>query len=158
MLFRSTCGVTSTGVKPEAAEATLIAATSMLAVRRAVTAKTTTAVETTEFGSSSSKQRNFQTEERLDIEIESIKRLMMKVSQRQQTTARKKRNFSKGKTKAEYEGIAGGRMKHKVWRPGEEQQIEAVTSGKLQHKIWYPGIQRFEHRIRQSRLILTLGV
>ena len=62
---------------------------------------TLVAAELTETGDSSS---------RLDIEIESIRRLMMKVSQKQQTTTRKRRNFSKGKTKAEYESIAGGRM------------------------------------------------
>jgi len=76
----------------------------MLAARRAVTTvtkKVATTAELTEIGDNSSK---------LDIEIESIRRLMMKVSQRQQTTARKQKNFSKGKTKAEYESIARGRL------------------------------------------------
>ena len=89
----ATCGVTSTGVNPMLAtfmvtvETTLTAATSMLAARRAVIAKETTTTETTEIGDNS----------RLDREIESIRRLMMKVSQRQQTIARKQKNLSKRK-------------------------------------------------------------
>ena len=88
----ATCAVTSAGVKPMlatirevTAEATLTAVTSMLETRKAVIAviaKAATAAETTEFGGSSSRQRNFQTEERLNIEIESIRRLMMKLSQK----------------------------------------------------------------------------
>ena len=127
----ATCGVTSAGVKPEATKVALTTATSMLATRRAVTVKATTTAETTEFGSSNSKQINFQIEERLDIEIESIRRLMMKVSQRQETTTRKQKNLSKRKTTKYCESTTSGTMQHKVWRPGEEQQIEAVTSGKL---------------------------
>jgi len=65
--------VTSAGVKIMLAVingTTLIVATSMLVARRAVTtvtAKATTTVETIEIGGSSSRKRNFQTEERLDI-------------------------------------------------------------------------------------------
>ena len=107
----ATCGVTSAGVKPEATKATLTATTSMLAARRVVTAEAATTTELTEIGNSRS---------RLDIEIESIRRLMMKVSQKQQTTARKQKNLSKGKKKVEYKGITGGRMQNKIWKPGEK--------------------------------------
>ena len=81
----------------------------------------------------------------------------MKVSWKR-PAAVKQRRSSERKTTKDCESIASGAMQHKVWRPGEEQQIEAVTSGKLQHKIWDPGIHRSEHMIRRSLLILTLGV
>ena len=61
----------------------------------------------------------------------------MKVSHKQQTTTRKQKNLSKGKTKAEYESIAGGRMQHKIWKPGEKQQ--ATADDDLQNKVWDPG-------------------
>jgi len=123
----ATCGVTSAEVKP------------MLSTIGEMTAETTLAAAT---GSESSSSR-------LDIEIEIIRRLMMKVSPKQQIAARKKKNFSKRKTEKDCESIVSGAMQHKVWKPGKEQQTEAVTNGKLQHKIWDPGIPRSEHMIRR---------
>ena len=71
----------------------------------------------------------------------------MKVSRKRPETE-KQRKSSKRKTTEYCESIASGAMQHKVWKPGEEQQIEATTSGKLQDKIWDPGIHRSEHMIR----------
>lgn len=77
---------------------------------------------------------------RLDIEIEIIRKLMMKVSPNQQTEARKKRNFSKRKTAKDCESIVSGAMQHKVWKPGERQQ--PIADDDLQNKVWDPGRPR----------------
>ena len=74
---------------------------------------------------------------------------MMKVSRKRPATVKQRRS-SKIKTTEDCESLVSGAMQHKVWKPGEEQQIEATTSGKLQHKIWDPGIHRSEHMIRRS--------
>ena len=65
------------------------------------------------------------------------------MSQRK-TMARKKRSDNKRKTVADLEGRASGALQHKIWRPGEQQQItttiEKLTSKeRLQNKIWDPG-------------------
>ena len=49
------------------------------------------------------------------IEIVSIRRLMMKVSQKQQTSARKLRNLGKRKTREECESIVGGKLQSTLW-------------------------------------------
>jgi len=54
----------------------------------------------------------------LDREIELIRRLMMKISQRK-TTSRKKRSDNKRKIVANYESKASGALQYKVWRPRE---------------------------------------
>ena len=69
-------------------------------------------------------------EDLLDKEIRLIRRIMMKVSQKQ-TSVIKQRRSSKRKTTKDCESIASGAMQHKVWRPGEEQQTEATTNGEL---------------------------
>ena len=48
-------------------------------------------------------------------------------------------------------------MQHKVWRPGEKQQIKAETNGKLQNKVWDPGRQRSETHDQDIMLIFNLG-
>ena len=47
------------------------------------------------------------------MEIDSIRRLMMKVSQKQQIAARKQRKFGNGRTRTESESIAGGKLQKK---------------------------------------------
>lgn len=86
---------------------------------------------------------NQQTEDILDKEIELIRRLMMKISQRK-IVARKKRSDNKRKIVADYESKASGALQYKVWIPGEQQQttttIEKLTSkDRLQNKVWDPG-------------------
>lgn len=85
---------------------------------------------------------NQQTKDILDREIELIRRLMMKVSQKK-TTTRKEKSDNKRKTLVDYESMASGTLQHKVWRPGEQQQtttsIEQLTSKDgLQNKVWDP--------------------
>ncbi len=76
----------------------------------------------------------------LDKEIDLIRRIMLKGSQRK-TSARKRssRSSSKGKTVEDCESAASGAKQHKVWRPGEEQQTKAAANGNFQHKVWDPG-------------------
>ena len=64
---------------------------------------------------------NQQTEDILDREIELIRRLMMKVSQRR-TTTRKKRSDNRRKTIENFKRRANGALQHKLWRPIEQQQ------------------------------------
>ena len=66
-------------------------------------------------------QSEYQLENKLDMEIQRIRRLMVKVSQKK-TPTRKQSNNNKRKTIAECESIASGEMQHKVWRPTEQQQ------------------------------------
>jgi len=56
----------------------------------------------------------------LDIEIEKVIRLMMKVPQKK-TTVRKPRSSRKRKTAADCERKASGAKQHKVWKLGEQQ-------------------------------------
>jgi len=63
---------------------------------------------------------NQQTEDILDREIELIRRLIMKVSQKK-ITVRKERSDNKRKTAVDHENMASGALQHKVWRPGEQQ-------------------------------------
>ena len=63
---------------------------------------------------------------------------MIKVSQKK-TAARKQRNYSKEKTRTDYEGIASGKMQYKVWKPGEVQQRNDTTYGHQQNRVWDPG-------------------
>ena len=84
--------------------------------------------------------RNQQFEELLDKEIELIRRIMLKASQRK-TSARKRSSgsSSKMKTETDYESAANGTRQHKIWRPGERQQV--TTDEDLQNKVWDPGGQ-----------------
>ena len=92
-----------------------------------------------EVGDNSSGQSKFQTEDKLDMEIENIRGLMMKVSQKQQTTARKKKNFSKGRKRRDCESTAGGKLQKKIWRPGEVQLESNAAVGQHKNKVWDPG-------------------
>ena len=62
----------------------------------------------------------------------------MKVSQKK-TSARKKSNNNKEKTRKECESIAIGKMQNKIWKPGEVQQNNDTTYGQQQNKVWDPG-------------------
>ena len=104
---------------------------------------------------------NQQTEDILDREIELIRRLMIKTSQRK-TVARKKRSDNKRKTVADLEGKACGALQHKIWKPGRLQQITIVvkqltSKERLQNKIWDPGgnIQTYDQVVMN---FLTWGV
>ena len=58
------------------------------------------------------------------------------------TAARKQRNNSdKKKTVTNCEGIASGRMQHKVWKPGGVQKKNIATNDQLQNKVWDQGGQ-----------------
>ena len=64
----------------------------------------------------------------------------MKVSQKK-TTTRKERSDNKRKTAAGYESMTSGALQHKVWRPGEQQQIttaieQLTNKERLQNKVW----------------------
>lgn len=74
----------------------------------------------------------------LDKEIDLIRRIMLKGSQRK-TSARERssRGNSKRKTTEDCESVASGGMQHKVWKPGGRQR--PVAHGDLQHKVWDPG-------------------
>ena len=86
---------------------------------------------------------NQQTEDILDREIELIRRLMIKMSQRKRV-ARKKRSDNKRNTVADLEGIASGALQHKIWKPRGQQQItttvkKLTSNERLQNKVWDPG-------------------
>ena len=131
-------------------KATLATATSMLVATILKAVITTKATTIAEIESSSRRQRNFQTENKLNIEIENIRRLMMKVSKKKKTTTRKQRNFSKGKTRTEYESTTSGKLQNKIWKPGEVQQKNNAAYGHQQNRVWDPGGKDSKHMIRRS--------
>ena len=86
---------------------------------------------------------NQQTEDILDRQIELIRRLMIKKSQRK-TAERKKRSDNKRVTAKDCKSRASGALQHKIWKPGRQQQMTTVvkqltSTERLQNKIWDPG-------------------
>jgi len=94
----------------------------------------------------------------LDKEIDLIRRIMLKGSQRK-TSARKRssRGSSKRKTAEDCESAASGAKQHKVWRPGEEEQTKTAANGNLQHKVWDPGIHRFQAHDQEIMINFKVG-
>lgn len=95
---------------------------------------------------------NQQTEDILDKEIELIRRLMVKTSQRK-TTERKKKSDNKRMTVKDCKSRASGALQHKIWKPGRQQQMttavkQSTNTKGLQNKIWDPGIHKSKHMIR----------
>jgi len=93
--------------------------------------------------------RNQQLEELLDKEIELIRRIMLKASERETSATKRRRgSSSKMKTETDYESAANGARQRKIWGPGERQQV--TTDGDLQNKVWDPGGQGKKSMIRRS--------
>ena len=111
----ATWGMTSVGIENMLVIAVTTRATMLVAI---------------ELGSSSSRQRIFQLEDRLDKEVEDNREPMARVTQE---------SFNKRKTKADCESIAGGRLQNKIWRPGEMQLKDDVADEQQQNKVWDPG-------------------
>ena len=55
------------------------------------------------------------------------------------TTTRKWRKFGKGKTRAECESIAGGKLQNKICKHRRVQLKNNATNGYQQSKVWDPG-------------------
>ena len=53
---------------------------------------------------------------------------MVRVTHKQQIAAGKQEIFSKRKTKADCESIAGGILKNKIWRPREMKLKDDATN------------------------------
>ena len=87
----------------------------------------------------SGEQSQFQIKEGLGIGIDSIRRLMTKMPQKKQKTARKQRKFGNGKTRTKCESITGRKLQNKIWKPGGVQMKNNVTNGCQQSKVWDPG-------------------
>ena len=146
------------------AEATLAAATPMVAadatwgMTHAGVVNILIACETaraailvaTEIGSSSRGKDDFQLEDKLDMEIEYIRRLMVRMSLKQQTATRKQKDLCTGRTKVDSESIVGGDLQNKVWKPGEDQLKDDEADGKQQNQVWDPRGRDEEHMIRRS--------
>ena len=94
----------------------------------------------------------YQPKDRLDMEIEELRLLMVKMSQRRHeegmnifiSRAKKKRSRRRQMTEGGGRSNASGASQHKIWKPGElkmskiEQHDE--MDDQLQHKVWDPGI------------------
>ena len=86
---------------------------------------------------------------------------MIKTSQR--TAAKgKKRSDNKRMTVKDCKSRASGALQHKIWKPGEQQQItttvkQLTSKERLQNKIWNPGgnIQIYDQVVMN---FLTWGV
>lgn len=78
--------------------------------------------------------------EELLREIELIRRITLKVSQRKTSTRKRRRSSSKIKTKIGCESEASGARQHKIWGPGEKKKTEDIDD-ELQNKMWDPGKQ-----------------
>ena len=102
------------------------------------------------------KARNQQPGDLLDREIELIRRIMLKVSQRN-TSTRKRSSSSKMKTETDCESAASGARHHKIWRPGEKQHTTAEIDDHLQNKVWDPGRQRIKTHDQEIMIIFYLG-
>ena len=100
--------------------------------------------------------RNQQPGDLLDREIELIRRIMLKVSQRK--TSAKKRSSSKMKTKTNCESVASEARQHKIWRPREKQHTTAQIDDNLQNKVWDLGGQRLKTHDQEIMIVSTLGV
>ena len=99
--------------------------------------------------------RNQQLGDLLDREIELIRRIMLKVSQRK-TSARKRSSSNKMKTETDCKSAVSGAIQHKIWRPGEKQQTTDIDD-KLQNKVWDPDGQRFQTHDQEIMIIFNLG-
>ena len=120
-------------------------------------ALTTTVLGATEIEGSGSGQSNFQIEDNLEGEIESIRRLMMKVSQKKKTATRKQRNISKGKTRRDCESIARGKLQNKIWKPGEVQLKNNAAVGQQQNKVWDSGGKELKAHDQDIMINFDLG-
>ena len=101
------------------------------------------------------------TEDILDKEIEMIRRLMVKTSQKK-TAERKKRSDNKRVTAKDCKSRESGALQHKIWKPGRQQQMTTVvkqstSTERLQNKILDPGgnIQTYDQVVMN---FLTWGV
>ena len=95
--------------------------------------------------------RNQQSKDLLDREIEQIRRIMMKLSQRK-ISARKKSSNNKRMTMKNCKSVASGARQHKIWRPGEKQQTTEIDD-KLENKVWDPGGQRLKTHDQEMMII-----
>jgi len=101
--------------------------------------------------------RNQQLEDLLEKEIELIRRIMLKVSQRKTSARRSSISSSKMKTGTDCESAASGERQHKIWRPGEKRHTTAEIDDELQNKMWDPGRQRLKKHDQEIMIIFYLG-
>ena len=90
-----------------------------------------------------------QSKDTLDQEIEFVRGLMMKVTEKK-TAAKKQRSSSKRKPEGGYKSAASGKLQHKVWKPGGMQKKNVVIDDQLHNKVWDLGRRRIKHIIRRS--------
>ena len=60
-----------------------------------------------------------------------MRRMMVRVSEKKATTKKQRNNSDKKKKVTDCEGIASGRMQHKIWKPGEIQQKNVAADDQL---------------------------
>jgi hypothetical protein len=86
----------------------------------------------------------YQQEDKLDMEIDEMWMLMVKVPKRKYTEVRRIVNNRVQLTVQVCINKASGQLQHKIWRPGELKTTTIQKQGnnaskKQQHKIWDPG-------------------
>ena len=98
----------------------------------------------------------YQPKDRMDMEIEELSMLMVKMSQRRHeegmkiyiSRANKQKNNRRQMTKEYCRIKSSGALQHKVWKPGElrmtKKKEHDEMNDQLQSKIWDPGILNME--------------
>ena len=82
-----------------------------------------------------------QSEDKLDQEIELIRKLMVKVSQKKIAARKQRTSSNKRKKERECKSAASGARKNKIWKPGGMQKKNIAVDDQLQTKVWDPGRQ-----------------
>ena len=86
------------------------------------------AARTEEIRAQQTEVRFRQSEERLDREIEFVRKLMQKMPEKRTTARKQRNNSSKKKIVTDCEGIASAKMQTKIWKPGRIQRKNAATN------------------------------
>ena len=112
----------------------------------------------------------YQPKDRLDMDIEELRLLMVKVSQRRHAErmnifiSREKKQRSRRRQMTEGDGRskASGTLQHKIWKPVElkitKKNLHDKMDDQLQNKVWYPGILKMEGYDQEVIFLFPWGI
>ena len=107
------------------------------------------------------KMQVYQSKDRLDMEIEELRLLMVKMSQRRHeermkifvSRGKKQNNKRRQMTEGDGRSKASGAWQHKIWKLGELKMTKKMDD-LLQNKVWDLGILKIEGYGQRSYLFL----
>ena len=112
----------------------------------------------------------YQSKDRLDMEIEELRLLMVKMSQRRHdeivnifiNRAKKRSNKRGHMTEKDCRSKASGALQQNFWKPGELKMTKTTQpdemDDQLQHKVWDPCILKMEGYDQEVIFISSWGV